>query len=211
MSDSIPLTVSEPEDGRSERSDAVANRALLLRVARDLFTEKGPENVSIADIVQAAQVGRGTIYRHFATKGELCLALIDAQLRQFQNEMLAYFQLMTVEKKTPLEKLAAFLVRLLQFIDANMPLMLEIQRQGIYYFGKMEPQAWQVETVRGLLQTAVDTGEADPQLDIPYTADALLAPLNAPLIHFQLTERHYSLIRITNGIQTLITQLTASQ
>ncbi|MCP5100745.1 MAG: TetR/AcrR family transcriptional regulator [Chloroflexi bacterium] len=207
MSNPIPLPVAEPEDGRSGRSDAVANRALLLKVTHTLFTVKGPENVNITDIVQAAQVGRGTVYRHFANKGELCLALIDEQMRQFQNEMLAYFQMMTQENKTPLKKLAAFLERIVQFTDTNMPLMLETQRQGIYYFGKMEPQTWQVETVRGLLQTAVDSGEANPNLDIPYIADALLATLNAPLVNFQLTERHFSLDRIIQGVRILIEQL----
>lgn len=207
MSDqSIPLPLSET-NGRSERSDAVANRAHILEVARELFETHGPEQVTISDIVQAAEVGRGTVYRHFPSKGELCLALIDDSMRVFQNGMLIRLQEMVQAAQPPLEQLATFLDLLMRYTIQNMPLMLESQRQGIYYYGKMEPQTWQVSTVRGLLETAVLQGTLPRTLNTAFLADALLATLNAPLLNFQLEERGFTVEELSGGLKALIGQL----
>jgi len=68
----------------STRSDARRNRARLVGAARDLFAEKGVD-VSVEEITQRAGVGMGTLYRHFAHKGDL----IDAVLEDAFGEMLA--------------------------------------------------------------------------------------------------------------------------
>lgn len=49
----------------------------------------------MADIAQAAGVGKGTLYRRFTSKAELCLGLMDEQMTTFQNQMLAQFRQMT--------------------------------------------------------------------------------------------------------------------
>lgn len=57
------------------RSDALRNRARLLDAAAALVSERGPE-VDVREIAGRADVGMGTLYRHFATKQ----ALLDAAL-----------------------------------------------------------------------------------------------------------------------------------
>ncbi|MCP4426599.1 MAG: helix-turn-helix transcriptional regulator, partial [Chloroflexi bacterium] len=88
MNDSISINLLDDQPSRGERSDAIANRQRILTVARQLFNTHGPAAVSMSDIVQAAGVGRGTLYRHFPNKGELCLAVMDEQIAEFQNEVL---------------------------------------------------------------------------------------------------------------------------
>ena len=61
---------------RRERSDAAQNRQRLLTLARQLFAEQGVEATSMNEIAQVARLGPGTLYRHFAHKGELCEALL---------------------------------------------------------------------------------------------------------------------------------------
>ena len=60
---------------RSPRADAVRNRELLLAAAADEFAEHGLD-VSVADIARRAGVGKGTVFRHFATKDDLIAAIV---------------------------------------------------------------------------------------------------------------------------------------
>jgi AcrR family transcriptional regulator len=60
---------------RPPRADAVRNRQLLLSAAAEAFAEQGTE-VSIAEIAHRAGVGKGTVFRHFATKEDLIAAIM---------------------------------------------------------------------------------------------------------------------------------------
>ncbi|WP_285106404.1 TetR/AcrR family transcriptional regulator [Promicromonospora sp. MEB111] len=60
---------------RAERSDAVRNRGKLLEAAAEVFAERGTE-ASIAEIAERAGVGKGTVFRHFATKEDLLASIV---------------------------------------------------------------------------------------------------------------------------------------
>ena len=64
-----------PDVARPLRADAARNRALLLSAADDEFAERGLE-ASMADIAQRAGVAKGTVFRHFATKEDLIIAVV---------------------------------------------------------------------------------------------------------------------------------------
>jgi AcrR family transcriptional regulator len=59
---------------RARRADAERNRAALLAAADRLFDEHGPE-VPLDEIARTAGVANATLYRHFATRAELILAV----------------------------------------------------------------------------------------------------------------------------------------
>ncbi len=58
------------------RADARKNRDHLLDIAREVLLEQGAD-ASLRDIARRADVGLGTLYRHFPTRD----ALLDALLR----------------------------------------------------------------------------------------------------------------------------------
>src|ERR1041384_1647114 len=60
------------------RSDARENRARILQVARDAFTESA--DVSMNQIAQRAGVGPGTLYRNFPTREALVLAIYQHEV-----------------------------------------------------------------------------------------------------------------------------------
>jgi AcrR family transcriptional regulator len=60
---------------RPLRADAARNRELLLAAAADEFAEHGLD-ASVADIARRAGVGKGTVFRHFATKDDLLAAIV---------------------------------------------------------------------------------------------------------------------------------------
>ncbi|MGB9989740.1 TetR/AcrR family transcriptional regulator [Massilia sp. SM-13] len=57
------------------RADARKNYEHLLTVARKVFTEQG-NDASLRDIARRAEVGLGTLYRHFPTREALLEALL---------------------------------------------------------------------------------------------------------------------------------------
>lgn len=61
---------------RPMRADARRNYQHILQVARDVFTEDGPD-APLDDIARRAGVGAGTLYRHFPNRD----ALIEAVYR----------------------------------------------------------------------------------------------------------------------------------
>jgi len=78
-----------PEPPPALRADAARNRAKLLRAAADLFGARGVEAVSLDDVVSAAGVGKGTLYRIFGDKSGLAAALLDEQERDLQERVLS--------------------------------------------------------------------------------------------------------------------------
>jgi AcrR family transcriptional regulator len=60
---------------RPLRSDAARNRESLLRAAAEEFAERGLD-ASVADIARRAGIGKGTVFRHFATKDDLIAAIV---------------------------------------------------------------------------------------------------------------------------------------
>ncbi len=60
---------------RPLRADAARNRKLLLAAAADEFAERGLD-ASVADIARRAGIGKGTVFRHFATKDDLLAAIV---------------------------------------------------------------------------------------------------------------------------------------
>jgi len=209
MSISIPLNMAQEPTTQAERKDAVANRQRILTAARQLFAEQGPEAVSMSDIVKAVGIGRGTLYRHFPDKGELCLGVMDEEIAAFQNEVLAQLRQKTAVSASTMDKLDAVLKQFVAFIETYAPLLREAQHQGLHYFasGKGVPHYWQQATVLGLLKTAVAHGEIPPDADIEYLSEAIVALLNAHLFHYQRTVRGYSPERISAGLRRFVARL----
>ncbi len=208
---SIALTMSGATPKR-ERRDAVKNRERILKTAVSLFAQHGVRQVSMADIAKAAGVGKGTLYRRFANKGELCLALMDTQMRDFQNDTFLLMQQSAADGVPPLEQLCGFIDSLVHFTEAHSPLLCEVQRAGMLEGLSDEriqlPHFWQHMTIASLLKTAVFNNQLSPIIDIDYTADALLSPLKADIFRFQRTVRDFPLERISAGLQLFITGLS---
>ncbi|MEO9176463.1 MAG: helix-turn-helix domain-containing protein, partial [Gaiellales bacterium] len=72
----------------NERVDAARNRARVLDAAARLFAAEGVDAVSMEEVAREAGVGKGTLYRRYADKGALSAALIDADARALQTEIL---------------------------------------------------------------------------------------------------------------------------
>jgi AcrR family transcriptional regulator len=73
-----------PELGRRERKK-IQTRELIAETARQLFSERGFDRVSIAEIARQADVSETTVFNHFRTKEDL----VYWRMNTFEDELLA--------------------------------------------------------------------------------------------------------------------------
>ena len=66
---------------RPLRADAARNAERILRAARDVYGELGPD-APIEAIARRASVGERTLYRRFPTKGDLIRAALDQSIAE---------------------------------------------------------------------------------------------------------------------------------
>lgn len=103
---------SQP-DQRRPRADALRNRARILEVAKGAFTRHGAD-ASLDEIAKQANVGAGTLYRHFPTRD----ALIEAVYRS-EVEKLAAAERRFAADMLPIEALRAWMLLLVDYIAAK--------------------------------------------------------------------------------------------
>lgn len=81
-----PRDPSESKPGaRALRSDAKQSRKNLLAAARGLFSERGPEALTVAAVAKRAGLNRSTTYQHFKNRDELLLAVGATFARETQE------------------------------------------------------------------------------------------------------------------------------
>ena len=103
-----PQPSPPPPAARKPRADAQRNRERILEVARLAFTQHGAE-ASLDSIARRADIGPGTLYRHFPTRD----ALVEAVYRAEVEKLTAAGQRFS-STMPPLEALRAWM---LLFID----------------------------------------------------------------------------------------------
>ena len=75
------MPVRSVKNQRKPRSDALRNRELLLAAAKAVFSAGGPD-ASLEAVARRADVGIGTLYRHFPTREALYEAVYRHEVEQ---------------------------------------------------------------------------------------------------------------------------------
>ena len=88
-----PQTNDHPDTDRTTanarrellRADARRNREAVLAAAKKLFADQGLD-AQMPDVAKAANVGVGTVYRHFPTKDDLIAALVAERFERLADK-----------------------------------------------------------------------------------------------------------------------------
>jgi len=72
---------AEPAEEPRLRADAQRNRARILAAASEVFAERGLE-ASADEIAARAGVGHATVFRHFPTKDDLVVAILEDRVTE---------------------------------------------------------------------------------------------------------------------------------
>ncbi len=68
-------------ESKTLRADAERNRRRLLDAAYEMFAERGLD-VGVGEIAARAGVGRGTLFRNFASKEDLIAAIVSERMHE---------------------------------------------------------------------------------------------------------------------------------
>jgi AcrR family transcriptional regulator len=190
--DNLNLIMPDPQP---TRADAVKNRALILGVAARLFTEQGVGAISMTMIAEAAGVGKGTLYRHFENKTDLCQALLDHNQRELQA---ATFQRLRGDD-TPLDKLRWFLIAVYDYVEQNAELLYADSSSAPML--EHRAHGWWRLTIHGLLEQIAPCGDLDFMTDVLY----LLVDVRSH--HFLHAARGYDVNQVRQGLLTTLDKL----
>lgn len=176
-----------------ERSDAARNRERILCAAARLIERHGVDCVSVERIAAEAEVGKGTVFRRFGDRAGLLRTLLSDRGAAFQEEL--------IRGAPPLgpgaparERLLAFGPAYLAYVAANAAVLAAAE-------GGSQPNAGPYVAYYTHVRYLIS--EAAPSLDADYLADALMAPLRADLVAFQLGPRGMPLARVADGWREL--------
>lgn len=184
-------------DEKPTRADAVRNRRRLLETAERLFNEQSVENITMSDIAKSAGVGKGTLYRHFSDKADLCHALLDEAMRDFQAQTLQQMGNLA----QPYQTLCWFMRAAALYVHCHTALLTEVANQGNPIASLRHPaHIWWRQTILGLLE------RLQPDGDIAYMADVLYLLLDVQTVRFQLLQG-YDIERIIKGLLMTVNRL----
>jgi AcrR family transcriptional regulator len=149
-----------PQTARKPRADAERNRERILEVAKEAFARDGA-NTSLDDIARQAEVGPGTLYRHFPTREELLQSVYQSELEKLAAAGQKFAQTMP-----SIEALRAWLLLFVDAIAAKQliapalnTLLGDPKKVFEASYAKMH------QAIRALVKRAVESGEIRKDLD----------------------------------------------
>jgi AcrR family transcriptional regulator len=120
----------------SDRRTGAETRAEILRVALELFTEKGFEGTSTRDISSALGITKSSLYYHFENKDAIVTGLVEQRRHELEDlvewisaqprtpDLLRRAAVRWVESSTP-ERL-----KVMRLAQANQPVMRRLAAGG---------------------------------------------------------------------------------
>jgi len=108
---------------RPLRADARRNFDSLVDAARDVFTEQGT-SASLEEIARRAEVGIGTLYRHFPARDALVEAVYVEEVQRMVSDAAE------IAGHEPWEALELWMHRLVAYISAKRVLIEALNRES---------------------------------------------------------------------------------
>ena len=110
--------------GRERRSDAVANRDLIVEAARAELSESNgaAADLRLHRVAKSAGVAQGTLYRHFPTREHLLAEVYRHELTQLVEAVPPL-----LAEHPPLRALTCWLQRLVEYARVKRGVMMAIE------------------------------------------------------------------------------------
>jgi AcrR family transcriptional regulator len=180
------------------RSDARENRRRIIQAAREVLAEEGI-GAEVKVIAERASVGVGTVYRNFATKEGLIVAMVSELLAEFREGLAA---VEAVEDSV--EALMRLLAHGFGMAEHSGALFVALMQGGVDPRGLGEDI---VSRVARVLQRGAHAGTLRQDVDARFMAEYIKATM--PLLYLQLRGRYTAEETAENCTRLLLAAMVA--
>lgn len=157
------------------QSRSLETRLQLMEAALRLFSQRGYQATSVAEICSAAGASKGAFYHHFPSKQAIFLALMETWLADLDRSFQQAYQ-DSADLPTALLQMSRIAGQVFQAADVNLAILLEFWVQA-----QRDPELWQAaiapyhryqQYFAGLIRSSIQGGAFRPVH--PETAARLL-------------------------------------
>ncbi len=150
----------------------------ILESAAQVFRQKGFHGASMADIAEAVQLQKASLYHHFGSKQEILVALLDRALEMVTRQMQEVMALNIPADEKLIRAMRVYMQTLSQQGDLVFVLLLEYRSLEPAWYTRHIPNRDRFEVMwRHLIQEGVDSGVFQCR-DVSLAARALLGMIN---------------------------------
>jgi AcrR family transcriptional regulator len=163
-------------------------RREILNAARHIFAQKGYRLATIDDITNFLSVGKGTIYRYFANKKALFIAVFEDGMEELMTTMYSNIDKVV----TPADRIRCAIKTFFEFFDENRELVeigMQVRSEFKDEHKRVFMSLYQDYIVR--IQNNLRAGIAQGifrQMDVEKTAEAMSATTQGVLQSFYIRE-----------------------
>ena len=197
----------EKQDGRVTRAQRARaeRRTAVLAAAQRIFAEKGYSGTSIDDIIEAADIARGTFYLYFESKRAIFDELLDELFTTLQS------QVKRIEvgpgALPPVEQMDATVDRVMQTLLENREMARILLREAVGIDDEFDAKLAQFYgRIEALIISAIQTGQSMSlvrKCDAELAAHAILGAAKE-LVHWAFVKRDPTELNLEHLARELI-------
>ena len=175
----------DPFDRRSARAEAQRGRRrdTILRAASTLFSRQGYHSTSVADVIAAAGISRGTFYLYFDNKDSLFLELIE----QFIQRIMDVVEVVDPSLPNPTDRIYDNVRRVVDVVFDNRDLTVLVLREDVGLNPEVDEKLKRFYGfVRAMVEGALENGARvglTREVNEPIVATALIGAIKEVFMH----------------------------
>jgi AcrR family transcriptional regulator len=153
------VTPEAKVDGRVSRAQRLreSRRAAVLAVARRIFSQKGYHATSIHDLIEAADIARGTFYLYFESKRAIFDELLDGLVTTLQAQVKRIE--VGPDAPPPFDQMNATVDRVLKTLLDNREMARILLREAVGIDGDFDRKLFEFYgRIEAMLMGALNTG-----------------------------------------------------
>lgn len=189
--------------------DKEEKKAIILEASIRVFAEKGWRNTKIADIAEAADIGKGTVYEYFHSKDEL----LAASFRHFMAQVETIIVDRLTQIDDPLKRLESYFSSWAGILESEymdyMEILLDFWAEGIRSkerFSSLDLMKAYYDNrafLERLLEECISNGsikEIDPKI----VASIIIGTLDGLLIQWILDKKVFDIKNALSSFASLV-------
>ncbi len=192
----------------NKRADAQTNRARLLEAAQAVFAQSGLD-LEVTDIASRAQVGMGTLYRHFGNREDLLRAIITAIVDDALAQISQAVQPHADDPRAALFALVSAGLRVQQQYQSVFSVVRDPRLAKLFDRAYGETRRTQfLDLAKGVIERGMRTGIFREDLD----PDLVAATIFGSFIGvFENLEQRYPLAELEQQLSQLLLAMVAKE